>query len=125
MTKSDRAGGYERSFDAEFEALREKFYTNMVRDAVLMVEALDRIMTDSSYQPDDDAIYDIVFKAHKMAGRGGTFGYAEVSVHAQKLERALNDARDALRAGTSPDFASIQAHVQTVADAVRDIENAA
>ncbi len=68
------------------EALRHRFLARCREDLRWLGAVSPHLGEASAEVPPD-----LVSRAHSLAGAGGTFGFAAISIRARELEDALND----------------------------------
>ncbi|MGI9412720.1 MAG: response regulator [Hyphomicrobiales bacterium] len=93
----DRDSGAEAMCKPEppFEALRTKFRQEAISD-MDEIENLGTTLTDvAAVSQTNKLLFEMHRLAHKLAGRGGTFGYPDVSKRGAALEAAVAEIRAA------------------------------
>lgn len=69
------------------EGLRPRFLAAMAEHLDHMEDAYDVLLLDNLAQ---DAMRELAFRAHRVAGIAGTFGWADIGTLARQTEEALN-----------------------------------
>ena len=80
-----------RKFDPEvlcreMEEQREAFRQSASTESARLVDAQARLRMVWQDGWDEDLLFELQRRAHKLAGRGGTFGFPQVSETARALE---------------------------------------
>jgi chemotaxis protein histidine kinase CheA len=74
----------------EIEAQRGVFCQNASLEMQRLGDARARLEAVWQDERDEDLLFELQRRAHKLAGRGGTFGYPQVSDTARALEVEMN-----------------------------------
>lgn len=80
---------------AKMEELKASFRERAIESMHALSDALKLLEADKSSDKVKETLRDIRGIAHKLAGRGGTFGFPEISEVGSQLELAVYDVLDA------------------------------
>ncbi len=86
--KRERTMGQSEILEAELRRIRLKYAQELPGKLAELKAIWDRVADRQNIGP--DAVRDMLFLIHRLAGSGETFGYPEVSVAAQQIECELD-----------------------------------
>lgn len=104
-----------RELDAQREAFRD-----IARGQMDALEAAFIVLQgDATKRADEELLFELHRHAHKLAGRGGTFGFPQVSETARALEIEMDRilrAGEPLNAGDIAGIGTMMADIGTAVD---------
>jgi len=117
MPNSNRA----QALQAEIEAYRGEFCANAAKEFECLSSALEVVKAAGRDGADEDTLFELQRRAHKLAGRGGTFGYHDLSSTARTLEVEMDRAIRSSEPMTPSGLERISGMIDAVGAAVRSL----
>ena len=102
---------------AEMKALRAEYLAESPERVRELSEALGRLRAR-----DAAALGDLHRYFHRLAGSGGSYGFAEITTRSREAEHAVASIAAETRLLERADFALLEQHVLAVADAFRNAQ---
>lgn len=107
-----------REMETQRSAFREIACTEMQR----LGDARARLQTAWQEERNEDLLFELQRRAHKLAGRGGTFGFPQVSDTARALEVEMDRIIKSSAPLVSGDIDSVSGLVSQVETAVASMD---
>lgn len=110
-----------QALQVEIEAHRGEFCANAAKEFECLSTALEVVKGAGLEGADEDTLFELQRRAHKLAGRGGTFGYHELSASARTLELEMDRVIRSAEPMTASELDGISAMIDAVGAAVRSM----
>lgn len=111
----------QEALQAEIEAHRGEFCANAVKEFDGLCAALDMVKSAGPDGADEETLFELQRRAHKLAGRGGTFGYHDLSTSARALEIEMDRIIRSTNPMTPSEMDNIGVMIDAVGAAVRSM----
>lgn len=118
MTKTEMPAAVED----HFRKLAFAFKEQALCEADTLRELGDSLLSASGYEAREAALSAIRVLTHRLAGRGGTFGFPTISTAASAVEQAIDDVLPQISTMSPDALAHIQPLLQSLCGEISSLE---
>lgn len=111
-----------QALDDHLERLSLAFQEQALSEAETLHELNERLEASNGYEVREATLSAIRVLVHRLAGRGGTFGFPDISIAASELEQTIDDVLPQVTCLAPDAMCPIHALLRSLCHVISDLE---